>query len=237
MTEAETLNREPPEANRAPASRPQARAARLREEDVREAADALLLEGGRPTVERVRARLGRGSPNTIALFLDRWWRDLGARLRDLSGQELPAVPEPVASALLALWSRVIEEARALLKGSLADRDAELEQRRAAIDTRVADLDRAQVELALERSALEQTVAIAQQQLAEANDRHWADQVRLEALERDSARLAEQLEARPPGEVADGAERLEAVRRGFEAERRGAHRAARCRRGTLGEARG
>lgn len=71
----------------------------------------------------------------------------------------------------------------------------------------------------ERAALEQTVTLAQQQLAEANDRHRADQMRLQHLERDNARLTEQLEA-ARREVADGAERLEAARHGFEAERRG-----------------
>src|SRR2546427_9862217 len=97
------------------------RAPRIREEDVRQAADALLLDGGRPTVERVRSRLGRGSPNTIALFLDRWWAQLGARLRDLPGQELPSVPEPISKALLSLWNQAIDQARALLQDSLAQR--------------------------------------------------------------------------------------------------------------------
>jgi hypothetical protein len=74
-------------------------------------------------------------------------------------------------------------------------------------------------LARERVALEQTVAFAQHQLAEANDRHRADQARLGQLERDSARLAEQLEG-ARREAAEGAQRLEAARHGFEAERRG-----------------
>ena len=227
MTEAETPNLTPMAPNRAsdlleapdPGAEPLRRAARLREADVRQAADALLLEGGRPTVERVRARLGRGSPNTIALFLDRWWRDLGARLRDLPGQELPAVPEPVAQALLALWSQAIDEARGLLKDSLGERESELQQRQSALEARAAELERASEELARERVALMQTVTLAQQQLAEANDRHRADQARLEALERDGARLAEQLEA-ARREAAEGAQRLEAARQGFEAERRG-----------------
>lgn len=228
MTETEIVNLTPPAPNRAPDPGPEApdpgaepprRAARLREEDVRQAADALLLEGGRPTVERVRARLGRGSPNTIALFLDRWWRDLGARLRDLPGQELPSVPEPVAQALLALWSQAIEEARALLRESLAGQQADVEAQRTALDAQRADLERAQGELGRERAALEQTVTLAHQQLAEANDRHRADQARLEALEREGARLTEHLEA-ARREASDGAHRLEAARQGFEAERRG-----------------
>jgi hypothetical protein len=45
----------------------------------------------------------------------------------------------------------------------------------------------------ERAALEQTVALAQQQLAEVNERHRADAARLEELQRECARLAEQLQ--------------------------------------------
>jgi hypothetical protein len=219
-TETETLTEPSQEAAPMEESEPSPRRARrIGEDDVRQAADALLLGGGRPTVERVRARLGRGSPNTIALFLDRWWRDLGARLRDLPGQELPQVPEPVAQALLALWSQAIDEARGLLKDSLGEREAQLQQRHSALEARAADLERASADLARERTALEQTVTLAQQQLAEANDRHRADQARLEALERDSARLTAQCDA-ARREVAEGAHRLEAARQGFEAERRG-----------------
>jgi hypothetical protein len=55
-------------------------------------------------------------------------------------------------------------------------------------------------------------------VAEANQRHRADQARLEALERGSARLAEQLEG-ARREAAEGTQRLEAGRQGFAAERR------------------
>ncbi|WP_415750910.1 DNA-binding protein, partial [Escherichia coli] len=48
----------------------------VQETEVFEAADALLGAGERPTVERVRLRLGRGSPNTIGPLLDAWWAQL-----------------------------------------------------------------------------------------------------------------------------------------------------------------
>ena len=38
----------------------------ITENDVWQAADALLLEGARPTIERVRQKIGRGSPNRLA---------------------------------------------------------------------------------------------------------------------------------------------------------------------------
>ncbi len=48
--------------------------------DIDRAADALLREGERPTIERIRARLSRGSPNTINPLFDAWWKRLAGRL-------------------------------------------------------------------------------------------------------------------------------------------------------------
>jgi len=186
------------------------RSPRIREEDVRQAADALLLEGGRPTVERVRSRLGRGSPNTIALFLDHWWAQLGARLRDLPGQELPSVPEPVSKALMGLWSEAIDQARSLLKDSLATQTVELETRRTELAVRASEFERALQEFARERAAMEQTVAMAQEQLAQANTRHRADVARITELQTECGRLLEQHEGLRQQSAATTA-RLEAVR--------------------------
>ena len=36
------------------------------QDDVWKAADALLIEGARPTIERIRQKIGRGSPNTVS---------------------------------------------------------------------------------------------------------------------------------------------------------------------------
>ncbi len=67
----------------------------IRETDVWEAADALLLEGARPTVERIRQKVGRGSPNTVGPYLDTWFKGLGARIRDPGAfAAAPAVPFP-----------------------------------------------------------------------------------------------------------------------------------------------
>jgi hypothetical protein len=38
-----------------------------------------LHAGERPTIERVRAVLGTGSPNTLIRLLDIWWAKLGPR--------------------------------------------------------------------------------------------------------------------------------------------------------------
>ena len=57
--------------------------------EVFRADDGLLLERKRPTIDRVRMRVGRGSPNTVNEHLDAWWLRLGARLKDIPEREFP----------------------------------------------------------------------------------------------------------------------------------------------------
>ena len=62
--------------------------------DVDRAADALLREGERPTIERIRLRLGRGSPNTINPLLDAWWKRLAGRLDAGRAAPTPGIGVP-----------------------------------------------------------------------------------------------------------------------------------------------
>jgi Plasmid replication region DNA-binding N-term len=78
--------------------------------DVERTADALLRSGERPTIEKVRAKLGTGSPNTINPLLDTWWKRLSARL-DAGPAALHRLPESVAHAAEALWMQALDEGR------------------------------------------------------------------------------------------------------------------------------
>ena len=78
--------------------------------DVDRAADSLLRDGQRPTIEKVRLKIGRGSPNTINPLLDTWWSRLAGRL-DAGPAALHRLPEPVAQAAEALWLTALAEAR------------------------------------------------------------------------------------------------------------------------------
>jgi len=78
--------------------------------DVHRAADELLREGERATIERVRAKLGTGSPNTINPHLDAWWKTLSARL-DAGPAALHRLPESVAHLAEGLWMQALEEGR------------------------------------------------------------------------------------------------------------------------------
>jgi hypothetical protein len=86
------------------------RAGRITPADVDRAADALLRAGHRPTIERVRQAIGRGSPNTINPLLDAWWQRLAGRL-DAGPAALHRLPEAVLHAAEGLWLMALDDAR------------------------------------------------------------------------------------------------------------------------------
>jgi hypothetical protein len=144
-----------------PANRYGASTGGIRQSDVSHAADTLLRAGNRPTVEKIRAKLGRGSPNTINPMLDAWWKTLSARL-DAGPAALHRLPESIAHIAEALWMQALEEGkrRALLEQRDTVRLAELDQQRlelrshvltlreGELDSRLRDRDRTIEELSL-----------------------------------------------------------------------------------------
>lgn len=111
----------------------------ITEDEVWKACDALLLEGARPTIERVRQKLGRGSPNTVSPMLETWFKHLGARIKDPRAFSAPAsMPDPVHQAAQHLWEAAQAEARRdfdeRLKAGLAEASAsvDIEKDRAAL---------------------------------------------------------------------------------------------------------
>jgi hypothetical protein len=144
-----------------PANRYGIPAGGIRQSDVSHAADTLLRSGVRPTVEKIRTKLGRGSPNTINPMLDAWWKTLSARL-DSGPAALHRLPESIAHIAEALWMQALEEGkrRALLEqrdsASLAELDKQrlelrshvLTLREGELDSRLSDRDRTIEELNL-----------------------------------------------------------------------------------------
>jgi hypothetical protein len=96
----------------------------ITQEQVNEAADAILGTGENPTVEKVRAELGTGSPNTITRMLDAWRGELGERLRQLN--TLPDMPSPVGQAMIELWRLATEHVEGVIEGRFATARASLE---------------------------------------------------------------------------------------------------------------
>jgi len=140
-------------------------------EDVWQAADALLKAGHRPTIERIRLHLGRGSPNTVSPHLDAWFAAVGGRLQDGQGLvSTPAYPDPVGKAARYLWESALAEARTTMEASLAEREARLRE--------------AEARLAREQAALAQEREVLQARLEGAAEAAAAlTRARDEALER------------------------------------------------------
>lgn len=108
----------------------------ITQEQVDQAADALLQAGERATVERVRDKLGTGSPNTITRMLDTWRLGLADRLRQAN--DLPRLPEKIGQAMTTLWGQAVQHAREHAQHEIqAERDA-LQQSRSVLDARKAE---------------------------------------------------------------------------------------------------
>ena len=106
-------------------------------EEVWAAADAVLRMGERPTIERVRQQLGRGSPNTVGPMLDGWYESLAKRLQApadvVDGVQYPENPLPgsVLRAVNTLWGRALQQAHESTAAQFSQARAELEERAAA----------------------------------------------------------------------------------------------------------
>ena len=84
----------------------------ITQDDVWKACDALLLEGERPTIERVRQKIGRGSPNTVSPFLDAWFKHLGGRIKDPGAFAAPPdLPDPIHQAAKHFWEAALAQTR------------------------------------------------------------------------------------------------------------------------------
>jgi hypothetical protein len=163
--------------------------------DVWQAADALLLEGARPTIERVRQKIGSGSPNTVSPYLETWFKHLGGRIKDPAAFAAPSdVPDPVLAVAKHLWESAQAEARRDVEHQVNERmrvavaNVEAEKERtaeaeraafsavaqatrqaSALEQRASELEAARLAHARTQAALEgatQTVEHLQRQLAE-----------------------------------------------------------------------
>ncbi len=134
--------------------------------DVERAADQLLRTGERPTVEKIRANLGTGSPNTINPLLDAWWKRLANRL-DAGPAALHRLPEGVAHIAESLWMQALDEARRRAQLELSSDKRTVDQakdgyevrshvlslREGELDSRLRERERAYTELEVQLRTL------------------------------------------------------------------------------------
>jgi len=145
------------------------------------AADRVLARGERPTVERVRGELGRGSPARVGQLLETWWEALAKRLGNHA--RLPDVPPAVAEAFSAAWAAAVTAGQ-------AHGEAQVAPERAAL---VEVMTRADAARAEHRVAREEAIRVAEHATVRADG--------LAAQLTDlQARLADKEEQRSVGEA-------------------------------------
>ncbi len=154
----------------------------VQREDVWGAADAVLLAGEKPTIERVRQHLGSGSPNTVGPLLEQWFKHLGARLQDPGAFAAPVgVPDPVLQAARHFWETALAHTRGdfeeRLREGLADAVAnvEAEKERAEIASAAA------YEASAKATRLQGELGEQAQALRAANEELAAERARLQEL--------------------------------------------------------
>lgn len=137
----------------------------VQQEDVWAAADQLVADGLRPTIERVRQKIGRGSPNTVSPMLDTWFATLGSRLGVTDEKKATAgdLPPPVRQAMTKLWESALQSAQGVAEQTLA---AQL----TAIEQRTADLTNQEQGLLQRQSAQDEVLQVARLQVADLTTR-------------------------------------------------------------------
>ena len=163
--------------------------------DVELAADACLREGERPTIEKIRERIGRGSPNTINPLLDSWWKRLAARL-DAGPAALHRLPESVAHVAEALWMQALEDGRRRAEQEISRQVHDTTRTKEALDVRSHVLSLREGELESRLEDRERTQAMLEAQLQELTTLLRKERATREAQARRISFLEEQLLAAP-----------------------------------------
>lgn len=145
----------------------------ITQQNVFAAADTLLQRGERPTIERVRRELGRGSPNTVNPLLDAWWRSLRGRLRGDGDEAQDVLPAALLEAVQGLYERIHNTAIEESHAQLVEERQKLEARELALNERGARIE-------AEREALSAPLEVLKQEL---EAQHGVNQA-LSASERD-----------------------------------------------------
>lgn len=157
----------------------------VQETDVWAAADALIAEGLRPTIERVRQHIGRGSPNTVSPMLETWFATLGHRL-GVAGEKDPsvvnAVPDPVQRLAQELWNTAQEEAKASASAALAEREAVLNKALAEQALQKEQLIQRETAMQAQKEAMNQALQAAQTQAQDLSRR--LDETQQQLQDRD-----------------------------------------------------
>lgn len=138
----------------------------IQQEEVWAAADALIAVGERPTIERVRLKIGRGSPNTVSPMLEAWFATLGPRLGvALAGaQAEEGAPKELLQALNKVWAATVASARDEADRRLEPERDRLAQQGLKLDIARQELQQREAALTERGIALEHALELAKSQL-------------------------------------------------------------------------
>lgn len=140
----------------------------VQQHEVNAAADALIAEGVRPTIERVRGQMGRGSPNTVAPMLDTWFAGLAGRLGLNAGLEEGGPPPEIRHLLGQLWTAAVDAGEHRAAASLSAQHVQLQADQQALASARQNLATQEAALAEKAAGIDQALQLAKKQLDERN---------------------------------------------------------------------
>jgi plasmid replication DNA-binding protein KfrA len=181
-----------------------------RQRRVNDAARAMSERGIRPTVTRIRAALGGGSPNDLAPALKHWKESFGsAAPMGVAGTDAPlSIPVQIADLAHELWQRASAAAIVELKGGPTARQAvmrteETESLRQQVDSLRNQLQRESLAFGELRAQAARYEAMARDAFARVDEADTRERKCLRNLGTARQRIAEleaamnQLRERPP----------------------------------------
>ena len=133
----------------------------ITEEDVHQAADAIVSRGERPTIERIRAELGRGSPNTVNRHIDGWWATLPKRLEPQGD----GVPSEIVELARKIWVQVMPKAVEVANHDLREAAGTVEAREQQLQHAESELEQQRQQFTIERIALDRRIGELEAMLA------------------------------------------------------------------------
>jgi len=144
----------------------------VQQDEVWAAADALIAVGERPTIERVRLKIGRGSPNTVSPMLESWFTTLAPRLGIVASGSQAAeegAPKELRQALDSIWAEAVIAARDRSDKALDPERDKLAQERQNLKVAREELGQREAVLTERGIALEQALDLSKSQLREKAD--------------------------------------------------------------------
>ena len=139
----------------------------VQQDDVWAAADALIAEGLRPTIERVRLKMGRGSPNTVSPLLEAWFATLGPRLGVKEPkEEKGSLPPAVQQASAKLWEVALVLAYKEVEMATMGAKQALEEERTIFESSVAEFLHQEAVFAERQAAAERALVVAKDQISD-----------------------------------------------------------------------